>query len=1140
MWKKKHQWLLIFRTSVIILAVSLGTGSLSALEGLSSNAKMVPFSERNEQNKNLVTPNQLRSTFKIGDHTHSAVTDTHYAKEAGEQAPQLNSPIESSAPVVSIIDRNYTTNSSVAQTDLKRVSSTPVPLGGSGLDFPYSGSGNWNISSETVVWNEEITLDGNLFIQNGGNLTLRNVTLKINSPSGQHYRIQVDSGCHLTIRGNSTVTAVNTADEWYLLAKAGSTLLLENSSFSYAGWAGGTNGDQSGLWINTAGARVINCTIQNNWVGLRLHQANNVLIASNTITDSRAFPSWGLRFEKSNQTIVHGNTFQYHTMGIVLVDSFDCILSNNTILNAQYGIDMSTWEADGNNTARGNVIRDIGVDGIILGMTANNTITGNNISLCWKSGISLNGSGTVIVADNIISDANQYGIIVDSFDCTLIRNTINNSGIYGINLVGWWYAADNNIISDNVVTHSSQYGLYLDNADNNVVKGNTFADSTSEGVYLDTNADFNRIYLNTIMDNGGMEASDNGNVNDFDQNGFGNYWGSAYFGSDSDGDGIGEAWYWLTNNIDRYPLVYPADQYWVVEDTSVVENEVFCFDGYLLIQPGGSLTLRNVRLSMNYTTDGQFRVELATGGSLTIEANSTLTAFNPSNAWYLKANPGSTLLLKDSTFSYAGWEDGTNGDHSGMWINTDGAQIINCTIQDNFYGFYLYQAENCLIANNTITNGAQDGIYLESSDSATLTNNIFADNGRNGVSFSSSDNGILKDNAITGNTANGISLNTTTGNCRIWGNILESNDGPNAYDNGTNNYWDVGAHGNWWDDYVGNDTDYDGCGDQSYSISGGSGAEDRYPLILRPNVDVTRPSVDAPLDIIYEASTFGHTITWQPNDERPAGYRIYRDDNQLVIRTWNGSAIKILVDGLPLGFHNYTLIIYDEAGNWAKDTVFVVVIDITPPTVIIQSPGNITFTVSSLIFNISGDALHYWYFIENMDTMNQSWADGVNRTLNDGVYTLHVFGNDSAGNEAHTWVMFTIDTTPPTVAIHHPLDTTYAIPTLYVTLSGDAVHYWYSLEGPSGHGNVSWTGSVQEINLIDGPYTLHAYGNDLAGNVAHMAVTFTVRRDQNILIEIADTIIGANNTIEVSSNITVNIGVWNETVLTIKQVATGP
>ncbi|MFX1283730.1 MAG: Ig-like domain-containing protein, partial [Promethearchaeota archaeon] len=140
--------------------------------------------------------------------------------------------------------------------------------------------------------------------------------------------------------------------------------------------------------------------------------------------------------------------------------------------------------------------------------------------------------------------------------------------------------------------------------------------------------------------------------------------------------------------------------------------------------------------------------------------------------------------------------------------------------------------------------------------------------------------------------------------------------------------------------------------------------------------------------------------------------------------------------------------------------------------------------------DLSGDATYYWYYIAGVDVDNQTWTPAAQRSLDDGSYILHAYGKDSAGNEGHTSVTFTIDTTPPTVTIDSPTKTTYATDTITVTLSGDATHYWYYIAGVDIV-NQTWTTAFQR-SLDDRSYTLHAYGNDSVGNEAHTSVTFTI------------------------------------------------
>jgi hypothetical protein len=78
----------------------------------------------------------------------------------------------------------------------------------------------------------------------------------------------------------------------------------------------------------------------------------------------------------------------------------------------------------------------------------------------------------------------------------------------------------------------------------------------------------------------------------------------------------------------------------------------------------------------------------------------------------------------------------------------------------------------------------------------------------------------------------------------------------------------------------------------------------------------------------------------------------------------------------------------------------------------------------------------------------------------------------------------------PTITIDSPISTAYSTGRISISLSGNAEAYWYSIAGVDGS-NQTWTSPISR-NLADGIYTLHAYGNNSVGNVAHNSVTFTI------------------------------------------------
>ncbi|MFW9915297.1 MAG: nitrous oxide reductase family maturation protein NosD [Candidatus Thorarchaeota archaeon] len=204
------------------------------------------------------------------------------------------------------------------------------------------------------------------------------------------------------------------------------------------------------------------------------------------------------------------------------------------------------------------------------------------------------------------------------------------------------------------------------------------------------------------------------------------------------------------------------------------ENKAFILNGSLVVENGGILNLRNVTLRMN-NTNSEFNITIRSGGKLILE-NCTVTVLNINDflKWFLKAESGSDVRLLNSTFNYAGRIEGTHGDHSGLWINTNDAIVLNCSINNNYFGLYAYQAKNGTFANNTITNSIKNGIILLSSSNNTISGNMVTNistSSSSGICLGSSNNTIVSGNTVTNSSARGIYLQSS-GNCTVSGNTV--------------------------------------------------------------------------------------------------------------------------------------------------------------------------------------------------------------------------------------------------------------------------------------------------------------------------------------------------------------------------------
>ncbi|MGY5876822.1 MAG: SBBP repeat-containing protein [Candidatus Thorarchaeota archaeon] len=155
--------------------------------------------------------------------------------------------------------------------------------------------------------------------------------------------------------------------------------------------------------------------------------------------------------------------------------------------------------------------------------------------------------------------------------------------------------------------------------------------------------------------------------------------------------------------------------------------------------------------------------------------------------------------------------------------------------------------------------------------------------------------------------------------------------------------FDVFGLNTWWLDSALNfDIDNEGILVNSTILSDGT-----YPLTVYVNdsngniassyfsiiVDTTAPTIDAPVDIIFEIGTGPHQILWTPDDDNPDSYELYIDDTLSDSDIWAGGTISLDVEDFTYGTHNVTLVIFDVCGRSITDTVFVHAIDSTLPEV---------------------------------------------------------------------------------------------------------------------------------------------------------------------------------------------------------------
>jgi len=156
---------------------------------------------------------------------------------------------------------------------------------------------------------------------------------------------------------------------------------------------------------------------------------------------------------------------------------------------------------------------------------------------------------------------------------------------------------------------------------------------------------------------------------------------------------------------------------WVINTSETCADDIVDLNGNLIVENIGNLTLDNVTLRVNATSNGGIRIE--NNGSLYI-ADSEINS-SSGFAYLFWVNPGSNFSLEDSHVHKVGYSS-TDLGRSGLYILSSNSKINGSVMTNNYMGAVLKDTSGCLVNNSVFGYNVLYDLFLLSSENVLITN----------------------------------------------------------------------------------------------------------------------------------------------------------------------------------------------------------------------------------------------------------------------------------------------------------------------------------------------------------------------------------------------------------------------------------
>jgi parallel beta-helix repeat protein len=275
---------------------------------------------------------------------------------------------------------------------------------------------DWVISSPTVLQDSVKQVNGDVIIENGGQLSLTNSTLVLNCTKDGEFQILVKEGGRL--KGDDANLTAGPSGKRYWFHVNGS---LELTGCQVSGTRG--QFDTGGIYLSASSTAAIKgCHLfDNQWYAVIVN-GSSPEISGCSIDAVKA----GIRVENRGAPTISGNTISGAERQAIMALNSDPVIRNNRILGGHQGIDLERSKAQ----ISGNEISGCQFWGIQCYDFSDSTISGNAVTGCAEEGISVVSSSPNILANTLFGNA--VGVNSSASSASLTKNTIAGNRGWGV------------------------------------------------------------------------------------------------------------------------------------------------------------------------------------------------------------------------------------------------------------------------------------------------------------------------------------------------------------------------------------------------------------------------------------------------------------------------------------------------------------------------------------------------------------------------------------------------------------------------------------------------------------------------------------------------------------------------------------